>query len=220
MSEENNNTDSLQEENTSAGVHLEKPSADVQSDSVQGNGTADSYGEDIYQEGSPSYTGTYQNNSGNYSYQGDYSYQNYEEPVQESMGFGIASMVLGIISLVLFCTCCNLLLAVLAIIFGIIHLVKCKSGKGFAIAGIITAGLSVVFFFVYMFVFFGSSAFQEEFQKEFQRQFQNQMEQNFGDDYENYDFSLPFEDDYDYDYDEDEDDSDSYHHEDEHNDTF
>lgn len=214
MSEDNYNTDSSPEENTPARVHLEKPSADGQGNSAQENNSG-SYGENIYQEGSPSYTGTYQNDSGSYNYQGTY-YQNYEEPVQESMGFGIASMVLGIVSLVLFCTCCNLLLAVLAIIFGIIHLVRCKSGKGFGIAGIITAGLSIVAFFVYAFAFLGSEAFQEGFQEEFQRQFKSQMEQNFGDDYEDYyDFSLPFEDDYD-----DEDEDDSYHHEDEHNDTF
>ena len=128
--------------------------------------------------------------------------------------------------MVLFCTCCNLLLAVLAIVFGIIHLVRCKSGKGFGIAGIVTAALSIIFFFVYIFAFAGSSVFQEEFQKEFQRQFKNQMEQNFGEDYEGYyDFNFPVDNDDDSfgdygDYDEEDEEKDHSFDEDEKPDTF
>ena len=44
-----------------------------------------------------------------------------EEP---GKGFAVASMVLGLISLVLFCTGINIITAILAIVFGIIHLVK------------------------------------------------------------------------------------------------
>ena len=44
-------------------------------------------------------------------------------------GFGIASMVLGIISLVLFFSFVNIPLAILAIIFGIIHLRDCHGHK-------------------------------------------------------------------------------------------
>lgn len=58
--------------------------------------------------------------------------------------FGIASMILGIISLLLFCTCINWITGILAIIFGIIQLTK-KNAKGFAVAGIITAALSILF---------------------------------------------------------------------------
>ena len=216
MSEENYNTDS------SAEVQV---SSDAQENQGQGSSFQDDFSQGGYREGNTNYTGTYQDSSGSYSYQGTY-YQNYEEPVQESRGFGIASMVLGIISLVLFCTCCNLLLAVLAIVFGIIHLVRCKSGKGFGIAGIVTAALSIIFFFVYIFAFAGSSAFQEEFQKEVQRQFKNQMEQNFGEDYEEYyDFNFPFDNDDDSfgdygDYDEEDEEKDHSFDEDEKPDTF
>lgn len=60
-------------------------------------------------------------------------------------GFGIASMVLGILALCTFCACINIPLAILAVIFGIIQLVAYEK-KGFAIAGIITAVLSIILF--------------------------------------------------------------------------
>lgn len=59
-------------------------------------------------------------------------------------GFGIASLVLGIISLLLFCTCVNWITGTLAIIFGIIQIAKNRE-KGFAVAGIVTAGISMLF---------------------------------------------------------------------------
>lgn len=61
----------------------------------------------------------------------------------ESIGFGIASLVLGILSIFTFMCCINYILAILAIIFGIVQLVKSKK-KGMAIAGIITAAISVI----------------------------------------------------------------------------
>ncbi|WP_455720407.1 hypothetical protein [Agathobacter sp.] len=67
-------------------------------------------------------------------------------PVKEkgdSIGFGIASMVLGIASVLLFCTCFNIVTAILAVIFGIIQLVKNKN-KVFAIVGISTAAVSII----------------------------------------------------------------------------
>ena len=72
----------------------------------------------------------------------------YEEGrVQESKGFGIASLVLGILSLVLFCTCINIPMAIAAVIFGIIQLVCRKgSGTGLAVGGIITGVLSIIAF--------------------------------------------------------------------------
>lgn len=61
-------------------------------------------------------------------------------------GFGIASMVLGIISLVLFFSFVNIPLAILAIIFGIIQLMR-KAPKGMAISGIVM-GISSLFLLV------------------------------------------------------------------------
>lgn len=215
MSEENYNTVSSAEGQVSS---------DAQENQGQGSSFQDDSSQGGYREGNTNYTGTYQDSSGSYSYQGT-SYQNYEEPVQESMGFGIASMVLGIISMVLFCTCGNLPLAVLAIIFGIVHLIRCKNGKGFGIAGIVTAALSIIFFFVFISEFVGSAIFQEGFQEEFQKEFKRQMEQNFGEDYEDYyDFDLPFDDDDSFgdygDYDEEDEEKDNSFDEDEKPDTF
>jgi len=59
------------------------------------------------------------------------------------IGFGVASMVLGILSAFLFATCINYIMAILAIIFGIVQLVKSQK-KGMAIAGIVTAVISII----------------------------------------------------------------------------
>ena len=86
-----------------------------------------------------------QNNYGNQYGQQGYGQQNYQpdqEP-KESKGFGIAALVLGIISVVLFCTCINLPLAALAIIFAIVQLVK-GGKKGLAIGGLVTGIISIV----------------------------------------------------------------------------
>lgn len=59
-----------------------------------------------------------------------------EAPVQESKGLSIASMVLGIISVVLFCIWyLSIPCAILAIIFGIIG--RKKGAKGMATAGLV-----------------------------------------------------------------------------------
>ena len=65
---------------------------------------------------------------------------------RDTKGFGIASMVLGIISLLLFCSCINVPTAVISIIFAIIVLKesKEKTYRRMAIAGLITSILSVV----------------------------------------------------------------------------
>lgn len=81
-------------------------------------------------------------------------FNNYVPPQLEAQkGFSIASMILGILSTVLFFTIIPpIIFAVMAIVFGIIGLKK--SGKGMAIAGICTAGvgllLSVAFILIFM----------------------------------------------------------------------
>ena len=77
----------------------------------------------------------------------------YAQPKQKgtSTGLGIASMVLGIISILLFATCLNYILGIVAIVLGIIQLVK-NEKKGMAIAGIITA---VVSFLLTIFLWVG-----------------------------------------------------------------
>ena len=88
----------------------------------------------------------------------------YTEPAP-SQGFGVASLVLGIVSLVLFCTCVNVLLAVIAIVFGIVQLAKPQAKKGMAIAGIITSAVSLVLFVIFVISFLLSADFQEGFQR-------------------------------------------------------
>lgn len=72
-------------------------------------------------------------------------------------GFGIASMVLGILALVFFCGCINIPLAIISIIFAIIHINR-KTGRiGFAIAGIVTSVISVILTVIMIaaFLFYG-----------------------------------------------------------------
>lgn len=71
------------------------------------------------------------------------SFYHSSEPPR-GIGFGIASMVLGIVSLVLFCTCLNIPLAIMAIIFGVIHINRRAGSIGFSIAGIVTSIISVI----------------------------------------------------------------------------
>ena len=63
-------------------------------------------------------------------------------------------MVLGIISVVFSCCCyaLSIVMGIAAIVLGVVSLKKGTSGKGFAIAGIIT-GSAGIFFAVVMFIF-------------------------------------------------------------------
>ncbi len=61
---------------------------------------------------------------------------------ERNQGFGIASMVLGIISIVLFFAFINLPLAILAVVFGGVQLAK-GGQKGMAVAGIITGEIAI-----------------------------------------------------------------------------
>lgn len=62
-----------------------------------------------------------------------------QTPIEEKKGLSIASMVLGLVGLVIFAVPCG----ILAIIFSIIG--KKKGGKGFATAGLILGIIDVAF---------------------------------------------------------------------------
>ena len=82
-----------------------------------------------------------------YQFAGDSAdYWSVREVPSGGRGFGIASMVLGIIALVLFFSFVNIPLAILATIFGIIPLMR-KAPKGMAISGIVM-GISSLFLLV------------------------------------------------------------------------
>lgn len=107
--------------------------------------------------GAPRIAYQFAGDSTNYRGSNEQSQQNYDPQTPDQSwsvrevpsggrGFGIASMVLGIISLVLFFSFVNIPLAILAIIFGIIQLTR-KAPKGMAISGIVM-GISSLFLLV------------------------------------------------------------------------
>ena len=105
-----------------------------------------------------------------------------EEP---GKGFAVASMVLGLISLVLFCTGINIITAILAIVFGIIHLVKQKQNPGMAVAGIVTAVVGILAFVTYWLLIIhaaGRTSGPDEFLRRYEYQFDGEM--NAPDDYQ------------------------------------
>ena len=72
----------------------------------------------------------------------DDPYQN--APAEEPGGFAIASLVLGILSLVLSCFYINVVTGIISIILGAVHLAKRRTRRGMAIAGIICSIISIV----------------------------------------------------------------------------
>lgn len=141
-------------------------------------------------EGSPAAgaTATYSQNTYNPS-----AVTYYAEPEVEKQGgykgVAIASLVCGIVSLVCCpAACCgacvsgfNVLVAIAAVVLGIIALVKAYEGRGMAIAGIVCGGIALVA----MIITLASSAamgsavgevFGEEFMEEFEDAFEDAMQ--------------------------------------------
>ncbi len=89
-----------------------------------------------------------------------------------SIGFGVASLVLGIISLLCFCSGVNIIFAILAIIFGLIQILTCEK-KGLAIGGIVTAAISVLLLIITWGLLFTNAAFMEMMQDEIENNFED-----------------------------------------------
>lgn len=92
--------------------------------------------------------------------------KDYEMPTASNagngnIGYSIASMVCGIVSLV---CCCfwyfSILLAIAAIVLGIISIKKVYDGKGMAIAGLITGGITI-FALIVLLILGGASMLYE-----------------------------------------------------------
>lgn len=168
---EQNNTDSnMDEEKQTLGdeqTHTE--------DSSYGEAQQDST-ENPY--GSP-YGDPYENPYGNNQ---EYQYNPYGGAPREpqrgphgkkmSVGLGIASLVIGIISLMCFCTGLNVILAILAIVFGIVQLATCES-KGLAIGGIVMAAISIVLTAITYGLLFSNVTFTNMMKEEVQHNFQD-----------------------------------------------
>ena len=106
--------------------------------------TGQGYGGQQDYTGQQGYGG--QQNYGQQNYNGQPGYHQYYGPDYRppSIGFGIASMVCGILALVsccLWCTCIPL--AIVSIVLGILQIQK-GAGKGMAIAGIVCSSIALV----------------------------------------------------------------------------
>ena len=164
MSEENNWNYGTNDQNVNQGnpVNLEKnTAADTQKVNLEKN-TVDNpyYTNTSYGNGGTDYNYGQSNGGTDYGYgqSNDSAGYNYGQPngnnKSESEGFGIASLILGIITVLLFCTCISWITGILAIIFGILQLVK-GNKKGMAIVGLITGGIGfVVSIILYILIFF------------------------------------------------------------------
>lgn len=78
---------------------------------------------------------------------------------QGSAGMSIAGMVLGILSIC--CCCISYVFAIPAFIFSIIALAKKKSGKGMAIAGLITSIIGLIFSVIILITNIASRPYKE-----------------------------------------------------------
>lgn len=87
--------------------------------------------------------------------------ENKTAPVKDRKGLAISSMVLGIIALVFFCLWyISIPCGILAIVFGILSIKS--TGKGMAIAGLVTGSIGfvlTVLIFVSLFIFGFTTAF-------------------------------------------------------------
>lgn len=78
-----------------------------------------------------------------------------------TFGLGIASMVMGIISLVIFCSCCNVVLAVLAVIFGFVQIFTKKNKRGtvFAWVGVGTGLAAIICTIIFWALLFSNGSY-------------------------------------------------------------
>ena len=125
-------------------------------------------------EGSGS-SGSYDTNasdSSNYydaGYQGGASYNDTYTEGGGYIGFAIASLICGIVSMLCCtCGCMNLPLSIAAVILGIITITKNYDGRGMAIAGLITGGLGLVLGIIMTSVIAADGDFQRSFEEIFE----------------------------------------------------
>lgn len=90
-----------------------------------------------------------------------------------SMGLAIASMICGILSIL--CCCFSyfgIVLAIAALVMGIISVAQHKGGKGMAVAGIVCGAIGLIFSVtITIFAQIGSNSFTEDRAYEFMEEF-------------------------------------------------
>jgi len=99
--------------------------------------------------------------SDSYASNEEFTYKQNAPKTNGNTGFSIASLVLGILSLV--CCCIGylaILFAVASIVFGIISIKNNNENKGLAIAGIICSGIALVIYFIIL-IFVGVAAIMD-----------------------------------------------------------
>lgn len=176
--EQNNTNSNMDEEKQTLGD--EQNSEDVFYEEAQQESAENPYGNP--------YGNPYENPYGN-----QYQYNPYGGAPREpqrgphgkkmNVGLGIASLVIGIISLMCFCTGLNVILAILAIVFGIVQLATCES-KGLAIGGIVMAAISIVLTAITYGLLFSNVTFTDMMKEEVQQNFQDDEDiQQFLEDY-------------------------------------
>lgn len=135
------------------------------------NGEQTNSQQGVYKEGNPDYSGqntsgngytngTYQNNPNqSYNYANNNGYGTPQNMDGGATGLAIASLILGIIALLL--GCCSpfklvmFIIAALSIIFGILSIQKSQSGHGMAVAGIVCSIIGLVANIIYIVLGFG-----------------------------------------------------------------
>lgn len=117
---------------------------------------------------------------------------NFQQPQKgDGIALGVTSMVLGIVSLLLFCTCINFVTAIAAVVFGIVQIVKNKE-KSFAVVGIVTAALSLVLALVLWGTFavgvseMGVDAYEEFYDSYYGDYYYDDYDYDYNDDYYDY----------------------------------
>ena len=96
--------------------------------------------ENPYQQGNP-----YQNNSYQSGQDMSYAYElKRQQELENKKGLAVGSLVCGVIAVTL-CCCIGWLPGVIAIILGVVSLVKKRGGKGMAIGGIVTGAIGFGF---------------------------------------------------------------------------
>lgn len=103
--------------------------------------------------------GQYNQQYAQYGQQGySQQYPAYVESQDDSNGMGVASLVMGIISLV---CCSSFIFSVLGIVFGIISLSRKKTNNGIAVAGVVLSAISIIIGIVVICAFVATGAYAE-----------------------------------------------------------